>query len=264
MIDIGINLTSAQFSSDARVVLARAFEAGVTGIILTGTTLDASIRSKDFAHGDVQRLAFTAGVHPHYASRWTPSSPHLFGKLWDDKQCVAVGECGLDYFRLLSSKAQQRLALQAQLDAALSYGMPAFLHCRDAFDDFHSIIASFVAQGGKGIVHCFTGTVHEAIAYQDLGLHIGVTGWITEKERGAALREAVKFIDADKLHLETDAPYLVPRNRPESAKGRHRNEPAYLEWVAKEVAALRQVSVSSLKQQCEANSRKLFALNNLG
>lgn len=263
MIDIGINLTSAQFAKDAPAVLARAFKAGVTGIILTGTTFEGSSRSSLLAAADKSRLSFTAGVHPHYANQWSQKDADLFGQLWANLQCVAVGECGLDYFRELSTKAQQMRAFEAQLKAALANKLPAFLHCRDAFNDFKPIIAEFVAQGGKGVVHCFTGSVAEAEAYLKLGLHIGITGWVTEQERGKALRDAVKIIPADMLHLETDAPYLVPRNRAETAKGRHRNEPAYLESVAIEVARLRAEPLEELKQRCESNSRSFFRLPKL-
>jgi TatD DNase family protein len=260
MIDIGINLTSSQFASDADAVLARAFAAGVTGIILTGTTCEGSVQSGLAARKQPKRLWFTAGVHPHYANRWTSKDLSVFKGLWADQQCVAVGECGLDYFRDLSPRKVQRAVFQAHLDAALESGLPVFLHCREAHDDFIAMLTPFVAQGGRGLVHCFTGTAREAEAYQALGLHIGVTGWVTELQRGTSLREAVRIIDASKLHIETDAPYLVPRNRPESSKGRHRNEPAFLPWVAQEVAALRGVELSALQRQCEANSRSFFGL----
>lgn len=260
MIDIGINLTSAQFDKDAQAVLARAFDAGVSGIILTGTSLDASARSGVIAQSDKARLSFTAGAHPHYAKTWTRQSKAQFERLWADEQCVAVGECGLDYFRDLSPRPVQRAAFEAQLQAALEQGLPAFMHCRSAFEDFLAMVTSFVAQGGRGIVHCFTGNTEEVLAYQALGLHIGVTGWVTEKGRGKDLRDAVPHIEASKLHLETDAPYLTPRNHPKMAAGRHRNEPAYLEWVAKEVASLRSVPLAQLKEQSEANSRALFNL----
>jgi len=260
MIDIGINLTSSQFASDADAVLARAFAAGVSGVILTGTSCESSVKSGLTARRQPGRLWFTAGVHPHYANRWSRKDFEVFKGLWADSQCVAVGECGLDYFRDLSPRNVQRAVFQSHLDAALEAGLPVFLHCRDAYDDFLAMMTPFVAQGGKGLVHCFTGNAREAEAYQSLGLHIGVTGWVTEQQRGAPLREAVRIVDASKLHLETDAPYLVPRNRPESAKGRHRNEPAYLEWVAREVAALRGDNVVELKRQCTANSRSFFSL----
>lgn len=261
MIDIGINITSAQFDKDAQAVLARAFEAGVTGIILTGTSYEASVRSGLVARSDKSRLTFTAGVHPHYASKWTKQSRASFESLWEDEQCVAVGECGLDYFRDLSPRSQQRAVFEAQLEAALAQGLPAFMHCRGAFEDFFSIATSFVAQGGRGIVHCFTGSTKEVLAYQELGLHIGVTGWVTEQGRGKELREAVRFIEPGKLHLETDAPYLTPRNHPKLKSGRHRNEPAYLEWVAQEVAMLRGEPLEELKQRSAANSRGMFNLS---
>lgn len=258
MIDIGVNLTSSQFNADADVVLNRGFAEGLSHMVLTGTSLANSITSGLAARRRPGKLFFTAGVHPHNASSWSDTEHDLLAELWLDEQCVAVGECGLDYYRGLSPKGAQRAAFEAQLAAAIAYDLPAFLHCRGAFDEFYDIVTAFAAQGGRGIVHCFTGCADEALKLQALGLHIGITGWVTETERGVALREAVKVIDSDKLHLETDAPYLIPRNQPGFARGRHRNEPANLKWVAEAVAQLRGVPVSVLQEQTAANSRNLF------
>lgn len=260
MIDIGVNLSSAQFDRDRKQVLARAMAAGVSRIILTGTTLEGSLKSERFIALAPERLSFTAGVHPHYASAWNDDALVTFRRLWAHPACAAVGECGLDYFRDLSPRAVQRKVLEAHVSWALALDKPLFLHCRDAFDDFFAIMRDFVAAGGRGVVHCFTGTRTEMEAFVAHGLHIGVTGWVTDLRRGKALREAVPHIPAHMLHLETDAPFLAPASVTKE-KGRARNEPAYLPLVAEAVAALRNVPLEQVAQQCADNSAALFGLD---
>ena len=259
MIDIGINLTSSQFAVDRERVLVRAKSAGVSHIILTGTTLEGSQQCEKLLALDPPYLSFTAGVHPHYASTWNDKAFPAFTQLWTHPACVAVGECGLDYFRDLSPRAVQRQVLEAHAMCALELGKPLFLHCRDAFDDLFALMADFLAAGGRGVVHCFTGTRAEMESFVERGLHIGITGWVTDLRRGQALREAVPHIPADMLHLETDAPYLAPVSLTRG-KGRVRNEPMHLLLVAQEAAALRGVSVDSLLQQCSLNSTAFFSL----
>ncbi len=177
-----------------------------------------------------------------------------------DPACVAVGETGLDYNRNFSTPANQRRAFAAQLELAADTGKPLFLHCRDAFDDFYSMMRDAVAGGAHGVVHCFTGSQDEAEAFAELGLDIGVTGWVTDLTRGQALREAVKTIPLDRLHLETDAPYLAPKN---AKKRRPYNEPANLIWVARAIAELRGIDELAVARACTSNSARLFRLANL-
>jgi TatD DNase family protein len=203
----------------------------------------------------------TAGVHPHSADGWNEAMREVLHTFLADAACVAVGETGLDYNRNFSTPANQRRAFAAQLELAAETGKPLFLHCRDAFDDFYMMVRDAVAAGAQGVVHCFTGSQDEAEAFAGLRLDIGVTGWVTDLARGQALREAVKTIPLNRLHLETDAPYLSPKN---AKKRRPYNEPANLVWVARAIAELRGVDETSVAQACTNNSSRLFRLANLG
>jgi TatD DNase family protein len=187
----------------------------------------------------------------------TAKSAAQFAPLWADAHCVAVGECGLDYNRMFSPKQDQRVAFEAQAVAAVRLDKPLFLHCRDAFDDFQAMLRDAAAAGAHGVVHCFTDGAAQAEAFLALGFDIGITGWVTDAARGTALRDALRVIPADRLHLETDAPYLRPKN---AGKTRPYNEPALLPFVARAVAELKGMDEAALAAQTVANSRRLFKL----
>ncbi|MFL6679190.1 MAG: TatD family hydrolase [Burkholderiaceae bacterium] len=256
LIDIGVNFHSSQLKGKDAELLSRAAAAGVTHILATGTSLLASELALAFARTHAGVWA-TAGVHPHDAKHWTPTSAAQFAPLWADERVVAVGECGLDYNRMFSPLHDQRVAFEAQVAAALRLDKPLFLHCRDAFDDFHAMLRDAAAAGARGVVHCFTDGPAQAEAFLALGFDIGITGWVTDETRGSALRDAVRAIPADRLHLETDAPYLRPKN---AGKTRPYNEPALLPFVARAVAELKGMDVATLSSQASANSRRLFRL----
>ena len=256
MIDIGVNFHSSQLKGLAPELLSRAAAAGVTHILATGTSLHASELALAFARTH-DRVWATAGVHPHDASHWTPQSPAQFEPMWADELVVAVGECGLDYNRMFSPREAQRQAFEAQIAVAVRTAKPLFLHCRDAFDDFLAMLRDAHQAGAHGVVHCFTDSAAEAEAYLALGFDIGITGWVTDTTRGTALRDALRVIPLDRLHLETDAPYLRPKN---AGKTRPYNEPALLPFVAKAVAELKGMDVAALSAQATANSRRLFKL----
>jgi TatD DNase family protein len=256
MIDIGVNFHSSQLKGLAGELLARAAAAGVTHILATGTSLHASELALAFARAH-DRVWATAGVHPHDAQHWDASCPARFETMWADERVVAVGECGLDYNRMFSPREAQRVAFEAQIAAGVRTGKPLFLHCRDAFDDFEAMLRDAAAAGAHGVVHCFTAGPAEAEACLALGFDIGITGWVTDAVRGAGLREALRVIPAERLHLETDAPYLRPKN---AGKTRPYNEPALLPFVARAVAELKGMDVAALAGQASANSRRLFKL----
>ena len=256
MIDIGVNFHSSQLKGLAAELLTRAAAAGVTHILATGTSLHASELALAFARTH-ERVWATAGVHPHDARHWDAASTAQFEPMWADDLVVAVGECGLDYNRMFSPREAQRQAFEAQIAAAVRTAKPLFLHCRDAFDDFEAMLRDAAAAGAHGVVHCFTEGAAEAEAFLALGFDIGITGWVTDAVRGSTLREAVRVIPADRLHLETDAPYLRPKN---AGKTRPYNEPALLPFVAKAVAELKGMDVAALSAQATANSRRLFKL----
>ena len=256
LIDIGVNFHSSQLRGLGAELIQRAAAAGVHRILATGTSLAASRLALEFARTH-EHVWATAGVHPHDARHWTPQSAAQFAPLWADERVVAVGECGLDYNRMFSPMKEQRAAFEAQIAAALRLDKPLFLHCRDAFDDFHAMLRDAAAAGAHGVVHCFTEGPAQAEAFLALGFDIGVTGWVTDQTRGAALRDAVRAIPADRLHLETDAPYLRPKN---AGKTRPYNEPSLLPFVAQAVAELKGMDVAALSSQASLNSRRLFKL----
>ncbi len=261
LIDIGINLTHDSFDADRDAVIARAQAAGVVQMIVTGATLTGSAAAAGFARARPQVLYATAGVHPHHAAELTGERIADLRELARAAEVVAVGECGLDYFRNYSPHAAQQAAFHRQLELARELGKPVFLHQRDAHEDFVAILREHGSQW-RGVAHCFTGTAAQLEDYLALGLAIGITGWINDERRGAHLIELVRSIPAAALLLETDGPYLLPRDlspRPAS----RRNEPAYLPHVARTVARARGEPLGALARSSTQAARTLFGLATL-
>jgi TatD DNase family protein len=174
-------------------------------------------------------------------------------------EVVAAGECGLDYFRDFSPQPVQQKAFHQQLELAARVGKPVFLHERDAHGDFLAILKEHRRNLSGGVAHCFTGTGPQMQAYLDLGFAIGITGWICDERRGAHLLPLVREIPADRLLLETDGPYLLPRDlKPKPAS--RRNEPRFLPHIAAVVARARGESVEELARASTLATRALFAL----
>ena len=259
LIDIGSNLTHESFAADRDAVLARALQAGVRRQVITGADFSGSIQAAALAAEHPSRLWSTAGVHPHYAQSHAASSRDEWLALLRQPQVVAVGECGLDYYRDLSPRATQRAAFHAQLVIAAETHKPVFLHQRDAHEDFVAVLREFAGALKGGVAHCFTGGEAQLEAYLALGLYIGITGWACDERRGVELRKAVPRIPADRLLIETDAPYLLPRDLIPKPKSR-RNEPGYLPHIAATVAALRAESVESIGGVTARNAEALFDL----
>lgn len=257
LVDIGVNFHSAQLVSLTDQLLMRARAANVSQILATGTSVASSRLALELARANPGTVFATAGVHPHGAKSYDPSTFRQLTELWACPEVVAIGECGLDYNRNFSTPQAQRMAFEQQLTVAEETGKPLFLHCRDAFTDFRDMLAPVMADGARGVVHCFTGTRVEAEAFLAMGLDIGITGWVTDLQRGRALREALPAIPLDRLHLETDAPYLFPKN---AEKRRGHNEPANLPWVAASVAELMGRDVDEIIRTCSSNSRRMFGL----
>lgn len=261
MIDIGANLASAAFTPDLPAVLARAHAAGVTSIVATGTSLTASIAvAKLAATRHPMPLFFTSGLHPHVASTATREALATIERLAANDACVAIGETGLDYDRMRSTKGEQQASFAAHLDIAKRVNKPLFLHCRDAFDDMHAML---VPHGGQAVVHCFTGTRSQARAWLDLGYDLGITGWLTQDRRAADLQDAVKFIPLDRLHIETDAPYLLPSTAVRGApmvktKTGWRCEPMHLGLVRSAVAHYKNTTPDEIDEILRTNGKRLF------
>lgn len=239
LIDIGANLTHESFDRDRDAVIQRARAAGVTRQIITGATLEHSEQALALALQYPGELFATAGVHPHHASEYTAECDARLRELCQHPAVVSAGECGLDYFRDFSPRKDQQRAFEMQLQLAVDLNKPVFLHQRDAHADFMAVMAGFKNQLGPAVVHCFTGSKEELFDYLDQDWYIGITGWICDERRGAHLRELVAAIPADRLMVETDAPYLLPRTLKPMPKDR-RNEPAFLPHIVQEIARERQ------------------------
>jgi len=258
LIDIGINLAHDSYDHDRDAAIARAHAAGVVQMVVTGATLAGSVRALALAREHPGRLFATAGVHPHHAAELDAASLEALAELARIPEVVAVGECGLDYFRNFSPRAAQQQAFHRQLELAVQVGKPVFLHQRDAHEDFIAILREH-ATNWRGVAHCFTGAEKELQCYLQLGLAIGITGWISDERRGAHLAALMPQVPAERLLLETDGPYLLPRDLTPKPASR-RNEPAYLPHVAAAVARARGETVASLARSSTAAARALFAL----
>jgi TatD DNase family protein len=262
LIDIGINLAHDSFNADRDAVIARAVATGVVQMIVTGSSGSSTREAIEMARTHPGRLFATAGVHPHYAKELTEDLLAELRQLAALAQVVAVGECGLDYFRDLSPRAVQQKAFHRQLELAALVGKPVFLHQRDAHADFVAILKEHRAALVGGVAHCFTGSQDELTAYLEMDLAIGITGWICDERRGAHLLALMSEIPADRLLLETDGPYLLPRDLPSKPESR-RNEPAFLPHIAAAVARARGEAVETLAESSTAAARRLFGLPGL-
>jgi len=259
LIDIGANLTHDSFDADRDEVLARAAAAGVPRIIVTGTSVTSSAQAAALTEQHPTRLFATAGVHPHHATDFDEHTGQALRALLANPAFVAVGECGLDFFRDYSPRPAQRAAFEAQLELASELRKPVFLHQRDAHQEF---VAALMPMRGRlvgGVAHCFTGGPAELAAYLDLGLYIGVTGWVCDERRGSELRAALPSIPLDRLLVETDAPYLLPRDLAPKPRTR-RNEPAYLRHVVERIATAMGKPIEAIADATTANAERLFGL----
>ncbi len=261
LVDIGVNLTHDSFDRDRDAVLERARAAGVDRLIVTGTTVEASRDAAALADAHPGVLYATAGVHPHHAAELDAAALDSLRELLGHPRVVAAGECGLDFFRDFSPRDAQEHAFAAQLELAAEARQPVFLHQRDAHERFLAILEPVAKRLPGGVAHCFTGGKAELFAYLDLGLHVGITGWLCDERRGHALREALPHVPLDRVLLETDAPYLLPRDLSPQPRDR-RNEPAFLPHVAARAAALLGVPVEVLAAASTTNAERLFSLRN--
>lgn len=259
LIDIGANLTHHSFDDDRDEVIQRASDAGVRRMILTGSSEQGSRDALSLAANWPERMYATVGVHPHHASDYSDAVHLTLSELTAHDAVVAVGECGLDYFRNFSPQDEQRDAFRRQLELAAETGLPVFLHQRHAHQDFLSILEPAMSDVARAVAHCFTGGAMELIDYLDLGLTIGITGWICDERRGGDLKNIVGQIPLDRLMIETDAPYLLPRTLDPKPKTR-RNEPMYLREILRVLAEAMGQPESVIASATTENAERFFAL----
>jgi len=256
--DIGANLAHESFDEDRDAVLDRAWQAGVQRLIITGSDAHSNAAGIKLAEHYPQCHA-TAGLHPHHARDWTPALRTQIDSAARAGQIVAVGETGLDFFRDISPRDVQEQAFNEQLDIAAAHGLPAFLHQREAHARFLPILKNARRQLTQAVVHCFTDSRTALEDYLALDVYIGITGWVCDERRGADLYDIVSLIPGDRLLIETDCPYLMPRTIRPKPKTR-RNEPANLPWVVASVAAARGQSVEEIADLTHTNATRLFGL----
>ncbi|MCW8923825.1 MAG: YchF/TatD family DNA exonuclease [Gammaproteobacteria bacterium] len=257
-IDIGVNLTGSSFRDDLDQVIERAVRAGVGQMIVTGTDVEHSRNAVDLCARYPESLFSTAGVHPHHADEFSAQSIEALRELGKQACVVAIGECGLDFNRNFSTPENQRNAFEAQLELAAELGKPVFLHQRDAHDDFVAILKHARAQLSNAVAHCFTGTAAEVKDYLELDMYIGITGWVCDERRGQDLQQAVKEIPLDRVMLETDAPYLLPRDLKQTPVKSRRNEPCYLPHIAEVVSRYMGIDCEELERAALANTKRFF------
>ena len=259
LVDIGCNLSHDSFDDDRGAVLERARAAGVVQMIVTGASEAGSRKALNLARSHPGELYATAGVHPHLASDYTDITDALLRSLSSDERVVAVGETGLDYFRDLSPRDVQREVFRRQLRIGIDSGKPLFLHMRDAHDDFYAMLRDVRDRLCDVVVHCFTGSRDELRQYLELDCHIGITGWICDERRGTHMLDFLSDIPTDRLLVETDAPYLKPRNLRPRVKA-HRNEPAWLPWIVGTLAAARGEHPDFVAERTTENARRFFRI----
>ena len=262
LVDICFNFTHSSFRKDEQLVLQRALEAGVTTLMITGSSVAASRYGIELAEHQPDHLYATVGIHPHLAQDWTSNSLAELRDLAQHERVKAIGEAGLDYNRNYSTRQSQRYAFEQQIELACDLGMPLFVHERDAHKDLITLLRQYRENLTDIVVHCFTGTVEQLEAYLEMDLHVGITGWICDERRGHHLHDLIKRIPLSQLMIETDAPYLIPRDLKPQPKGR-RNEPAYLPHILETVAKHLSLPPETVANSTTATARRFFRLNDL-
>jgi len=263
VIDIGVNLTNKRFDKDRTELISRAKTIGVSQLVITGTSVNESKQALALCQNYQQQfpntLFATAGVHPHDADGVSGDYLAELAELARQPLVKAIGECGLDFNRNFSAPDQQLKVFKEQIHLAKQLNMPLFLHQRDAFQSWFSELQPFVDQIPSMIAHCFTGSKDELEKCLDVGMYIGITGWICDERRGKSLQEMVSLIPLERLLIETDSPYLTPRTikpKPKSS----RNEPSYLPFIIEKIASVTARDHREIACQTSINARQVFNL----
>jgi len=250
MIDTHCHLTDERLGSQLEDVLSRARAADVTRFITIGTSIADDEAAVALCRGRPD-LRCAIGVHPNYSHEAEVSELPRLRELQRDASVVALGEMGLDYFHHYAPRPKQFQIFEPQLQLATELNRPVVIHCREATDDCLAVMRKFPAV--RAVFHCFTGTPAEARKILDAGYLLGFTGAVTFKKNDA-LREAVRLTPADRMLVETDAPYLTP----EPHRSQRTNEPAMVVHVAATVARVKGVTVEEVDRLTTANAQRFF------
>ena len=253
LFDSHCHLDDDLYRNDLGRVIQNAREAGVAAIMNVGITVESSRKVVAIAEAHENIFASVA-IHPHDARFGSEESLEILKELAASEKVRAWGETGLDFNRMYSPQSLQEKWFQRQLEMAEKLKLPVIIHERDSNGRLGDILKSF-KRNWTGVVHCFSGSTNELEAYLDLGFHIGITGILTQKDRGALLREQVLLAPRERLLIETDAPYLTPM--PEKKRTR-RNEPAFVRSVTLKLAEVLDEDPESISETIWMNTCRLF------
>jgi TatD DNase family protein len=259
--DSCFNINHESFKNDLGDILDAANNVGVEYFFCPASKEKEIVDLINLSESYQKNIFCSVGIHPHYASDLKPSTIQNLQKYLGNKHVRAIGEIGLDYYRNFQSPEIQKKCFNAFLELASTHQYPLFLHHREAFDDFYPMIKNCIGEVPESIVHCFTGTKSELKKFLELGVYIGITGWVCDPKRGADLREIIKYIPLDRLLIETDAPYLVPKNMVNKPRN-NRNEPLFLEHIATNISELLNIDKALLAEETTKNFKKLFRIQN--
>ncbi|GMT10033.1 hypothetical protein PFISCL1PPCAC_1330, partial [Pristionchus fissidentatus] len=281
LVDIGANLGHPSYKKDLNEVIERSKQAGISKLMITGTCEKISKEAARMAEGHPGYLYFTAGVHPHDAKDWREGTEGTMRELLASPQCVAVGECGLDYNRNFSPPEKQREVFEKQLDIACELGRSLFIHEREAHEDMVRFLSERAEKLPAAVIHCFTGTVEEAEKYLSMGLYIGLTGFLWKDKSDNGVQAGLKSgkIPIERLLLETDAPFMYPKVNDkklpkevreaisEEAKTMHkhasfnRNEPCALPAICEMIAAFSGRKPEEVASITTENAKRIYGLS---
>ena len=255
--DIACNFTSERFDKDLDDVINRAITNKITKFALICSRLNDLEKLLEIYNRFTKDMYFTIGVHPHHANEINDEYLNRLKEAIKDNNPHAIGETGLDFYRNLSTYEEQIYAFEEQIKIAIDTNKPLFLHQRDSHDDFIKILRKYSADFNKAVVHCFTGTQKQLDDYLELDCYIGVTGWICDEKRNVELRKTIKNIPLERLMIETDCPYLIPKNLHDKPKN-NRNEPCNLNHIVAEIAMLMALDEENLRKETLRNTEKFF------
>ena len=259
LIDIGANLLDKQLHKNFDSIIDRSKKNNITNIVITSSNINDTHQAKELIDKEPGYLFTTVGFHPHNAREYQDNHYSEMEDLCKLDYVKAIGECGLDYKRNYSTKKQQIYCFQSHLELASQITLPMFLHERDAHFDFVNLLRQYINKIEDVVVHCFTGNKNSLKKYLDLDCYIGITGWITDPNRGIHLHDIIKYIPHDRLMIETDSPYLLPFS--DSIKNKSYNEPCNLIFVLDEISRILKKDKKELSSQIYTNTCRFFNIN---
>ncbi len=258
LFDSHCHLDDKVYNPDIAQVIDRANDESVKKIMIVGVDIKTATNAIKIA-SEYKNICTSVGIHPHDAKHCSKDDLASLKNLALNNSCVkAWGEVGLDFNRMFSPIDTQENCFINQLNLAGELDLPLIFHERDSNGRFYEILKSEAPATRKGVIHCFSGSKEELFKYLDLGYHIGITGILTIKKRGADLRDLAPLIPEDRILIETDAPYLTPA--PQKNKFR-RNEPAFVKSVLLKLAEVRNTDPDKLSEAIFNNTKKLYQID---